>query len=56
MSLKVQIERLYILSKHQKQRSKEENICDILFQCFEEKALTLFFSNPTSFSYIVHFK
>jgi len=49
VSLKVQIEGLQIFSKHQKQRSKEENMkrrkktfVIFCFNVFEENFLTLF--------------
>jgi hypothetical protein len=39
LSLEMQIEGLEIFSKHQKQRSKEEEICDILFFVFFKKKI-----------------
>ncbi len=61
MSLEVQIEGLQFFSKYQKQRTKEENMKrrkrTFLIFClnvFEEKPSL--FSNPISFSFLVHFK
>jgi hypothetical protein len=63
MSLEVQIEGLQIFFKHQKQRSKEENMkrrmrtfVMFCFNFFEEKPLTFFIFKPISFSFFVHFK
>jgi hypothetical protein len=55
MSLEMQIERLQIFSKHQKQRSKEENMkmkrtfVIFCFNFFEEKTLTFFIFKPHIF-------
>jgi hypothetical protein len=57
MSLKVQSEILLKNSKHQKQKSKKKMTFVIFcLNIFEEKALTLFISNPLYFSFLVHFK
>jgi hypothetical protein len=55
MSLKVKIEGLQFFSKHQKQRSKEENMKrrKRIFVIF---CLNVFEENPISFSFLVHFK
>jgi len=56
MSLEMQVERLQIFFKHQKQRSKEENMkrrkkrfVIFCFNFFEEKTLTLFIFKPHIF-------
>jgi hypothetical protein len=63
MSLEVQIEGLQFFSKHQKQMSKEENMkrrkkkfVIFCFNCFEEKALTLFIFKPHIFIIFSPFK
>jgi hypothetical protein len=45
----MQIEGLQKNYKHQKQTSKEKEICDILSFFFEEKNLTLFIFKPHIF-------
>ncbi len=49
LSLEMQIEGLQKNYKHQKQTSKEKEICDILSFFFEEKNLTLFIFKPHIF-------
>ncbi len=53
MSLELQIERLQIFSKHQKQGKKhekeEKDICNFFLNFFEEKNLTFFIFKPHIF-------
>jgi len=51
LSLEMQIEGLQIFSKHQKQRSKEEEICDILSFFLRKKFNPFYFQTP----YFSHF-